>query len=95
MISETHTWTHFADFSRAVSGSHILSIKTDFAEFIQTRELVSDLIEVHGFDLNCSVGRTKDDKFLALRSVEILYIFRKESSFEGCPVFDRGCLPNE
>ena len=95
IFSETHTWTHFADFSRGVPRSHILPIETDFAKFIQTREFVSDLIEVYGFDLNCPIGRSEDNKFLPLRSMEILYVFRKECSFEGCPVFDRGCLPNE
>lgn len=95
MVPETRTWAHFTDFSREVSRSHVLPIETDLTEFIHTRELVSDLIEVHGFDLNCSIGRTEDDKFLPLRSVKILYVFRKEGSFEGCPVFDRGCLPNE
>jgi hypothetical protein len=58
-------------------------------------ELVPDLIEVHGLDLNGSIGRTKDDKLMPLRSMEILYVFRKESSSKGCSVFDRGCQPNE
>jgi hypothetical protein len=58
-------------------------------------EFVSDLIEIDGLDLDRTVGRTEDDKFLSLGSMEILNVFRKKSSCEGCPVFDRGCLPNE
>ena len=94
-ISEAHTWTRFTDFARGVCGSHVLPVKTNLTEFLYTRELVSDLIEIHGLDLDSSFGRTEDDKFLPLRSTKILYIFRKESSFEGCPVFDSGRLPNE
>ena len=58
-------------------------------------EFISDFIEVHGLDLNGPIGRTKDDKFLPLGPVDILYVFRKKCPCEGCPVFDRGCLPNE
>ena len=94
-VSETHTWTRFADFSRGVCGSDVLPVETNLTEFLYTRELVSDLIEIHGLDLDGSFGRTEDDKFLPLRSTKILYIFRKESSFESCPVFDSGRLPNE
>jgi len=94
-VSETLTWTHFADFSRGACGSYALPIETDLTEFLYTRELVSDLIEIHGLDLNGPFGRTKDDKFLPLRSMKILYVFRKESSFEGCPVFYSRRLPNE
>ena len=94
-VSETHTWTHFTNFSRGACGSHALPVETNLTEFLYTRELVSDLIEIHGLDLDSSFGRTEDDKFMPLRSVKILYVFRKESSFEGCPVFDSGGLPNE
>jgi hypothetical protein len=58
-------------------------------------KFVSDLIEIDGLDLNRTVGRTEDDKFLSLGSMEILNVFREKSLCEGCPVFDRGCLPNE
>ena len=58
-------------------------------------ELVSDLIEIHGLDLDCTIGRAEDDELLSLGSVKILNVFRKKGSYESCPVFDRGCLPNE
>ena len=58
-------------------------------------EFVSDFIEIHSLHFDSSIGRTKDDKFLFLGSMEILYVFRKKSSCEGCPILDRGCLPDE
>lgn len=95
LVSKTRTWTSFSDFTRGVCISHILSIETYFAEVLYTGEFISDFIEVHGLDFNGPIGRTKDDKFLPPGPVDILYVFRKKCSYEGCPVVDRGCLPNE
>ena len=54
--SETHTWTIFSDFTRRACRSHILPIEADFAEFLHMGKFVSDLIEIHGLDLNGTVG---------------------------------------
>jgi hypothetical protein len=95
LVSVTPTWTSFSDLARGARVRHILPIETYFTEVLHMRKSSSDLIEVHGFDLNGPIGRTKNNKFLAFGPVGIFYVFRKKSSCEGCPVFDGGCLPNE